>query len=150
MTEAAARKADFIDTDHRAVTLVPLAAHRDARGGLSVLEHGREVPFAVRRVYFIYDVPAPASRAGHAHRSSQTLLVPVAGSFEVHVDDGFRTARYRLDRPSEALLIPPRVWLEVDTFAPGAVCLALSSHLYDEDDYWTDHGEFLEAVQALG
>lgn len=115
-----------------------------------MLELGREVPFPVKRVYFIYDVPATATRAGHAHRSSQTLLAAVAGSFEVYVDDGFRTGRYRLDRRSGALLIPPSVWLEVDNFEADGVCLALSSHLYDEDDYWTDHGEFRKAVQALG
>lgn len=150
MTEAALRKAIAIDTHHLAVTLVPLPAHRDARGGLSVMELGREVPFPVKRVYFIYDVPAPASRAGHAHRFSQTLLVAAAGTFEVHVDDGFCTATYRLDRGSGALLIPPRVWLDVDNFDAGAVCLALSSHLYDEDGYWTDHAEFRRAVQAAG
>ena len=149
MNEAVLRKAIPIDTHHAAVTLVPLPAHRDARGGLSVLEHGREIPFPVERVYFIYDVPGSASRAGHAHRSSQTLLAAAAGSFEVHVDDGSRTATYRLDRRSGALLIPARVWLEVDNFDAGAVCLALSSHLYDEDDYWTDHREFRKAVQAL-
>ena len=134
-----------IETHLAGATLFELSSHRDSRGGLSVLEHGRDVPFPVRRVYFIYDVPRSASRAGHAHRVSQTVLAAVAGSFDVHVDDGFRTASFRLERRSQALLVPARVWLELDNF-DAAVCLALSSHLYDEDDYWSDHADFRKAV----
>jgi hypothetical protein len=119
----------------------------DARGSLTVIEES-DAPFAFKRVYFIYDVPAGKSRGGHAHRKSQLMLVPAAGSFDVHVDDGFRKGSHRLDRRSTALVIPDHIWLHLDNFSPGAVCLALSSHLFAEDDYLADYDEFRRAVGA--
>lgn len=129
--------------------IIQLPRHHstDRRGNLSVVEAFRTVPFDVRRVYYIYDVPGGESRGAHAHRSLHQLIVAVSGSFTVSVTDGVETRSYRLDRPYMGLYLVPGMWRTLDDFSSGAVCLVLASEVYDEDDYIRDYAGFLDFRQ---
>jgi len=118
--------------------------HSDRRGNLSVVTGGVSVPFDVRRVYYIYDVPGGESRGAHAHKNLHQLIVAVSGSFTVTVGDGYMRRSFRLDRPYTGLYIVPGIWRTLDEFSSGAVCLVLASELYDADDYIRDYDEYLE------
>ena len=114
----------------------------DVRGSLTFVEAERQMPFDIKRIYYLYDVPGGAVRAGHAHRNLQQCLIAVAGSFDVTLDDATERRRFTLNRPSQALVIPPMLWRELDNFSSGSVCLALASEYYDEADYIRDYGQF--------
>ena len=124
-------------------SLIALRGHRDSRGGLGFIEGGKDVPFEIRRVYYLFDVPAQSSRGAHAHKSLEQLFVAVNGSFNLTVDDGAKTHRFTLSSPSEGVYLPPGFWRDLDGFSPGAVCMVLASHPYDESDYLRDRGAFL-------
>ncbi|HVZ44519.1 MAG TPA: FdtA/QdtA family cupin domain-containing protein [Ramlibacter sp.] len=128
--------------------LIELPRIAAANGDLTFLDSGPHVPFAVRRVYYLYDVPAGARRGSHAHRQLQQFLVAVAGSFDVWIDSGAGRARYRLDRPDRGLCVVPMTWIELTDFSAGAVCLVLASDDHREDDYVRDYDEFLAARRA--
>lgn len=117
--------------------------HRDW-GNLTVISNNKSVPFAVKRLYYLYDVPGGESRGGHAHRELQQVIVAASGSFDVILDDGKVKRRYTLNRPYQGLLIVPGIWRELENFSSGAVCLVLASEKYDEADYIRDYKEFLE------
>jgi dTDP-4-dehydrorhamnose 3,5-epimerase-like enzyme len=125
---------------------LPRIADPDGRGNLTFIEEGQQSPFEIRRVYYLYDVPGGATRAGHAHRELQQLLIAMSGSFDVTVDDGVHKERYHLNRSYQGLYIPPMVWRYIDNFSSGSVCLALASEIYDETDYFRDYDEFLAAA----
>jgi hypothetical protein len=108
----------------------------------------RDVPFAVRRVYYLYDVPGGAERGGHAHRDLQQLIVCAAGAFDLVLDDGRGRRTLRLDRPDTGVYIPQLLWRELLHFAPGTVCMVLASRPYDEADYIRDYGEFTACRRA--
>lgn len=131
--------------DH--VKLVDLPRIQDPRGNLTFLESERHVPFEIKRVYYLYDVPGGETRGGHAHRELEQLLIAVAGSFRVNLDDGHAKASFVLNRPYQGLLIPRLVWRELDDFASGSVCLVLASQPYDESDYYRDYAEFAAEVR---
>jgi dTDP-4-dehydrorhamnose 3,5-epimerase-like enzyme len=116
----------------------------DRRGNLSFVEHGSALPFDVRRVFYIYDIPSGKSRGEHAHRACHQFLVAVSGSFRVRLDDGTDTRVEELRRPDYGLHIPPGIWAGEQDFSAGAVCLVLASHAYDEADYIRDYDAFLE------
>jgi hypothetical protein len=122
--------------------LVKLPVNRDRRGNLTFIEGEQDVPFPIRRVYYLYDVPGGAKRAGHAHRQLQQLLIAVAGSFDVVLDDGQAREVVTLNRSYIGLLVPHLVWREIENFASGSVCLVLASEHYDEADYIHDYDEF--------
>ncbi len=122
----------------------------DTRGNLTFIEGGGHVPFPIRRVYYLYDVPGGASRAGHAHKQLEQFVIAMAGSFDVLLDDGAEQRRFHLNRSYFGLYIPPMIWREIDNFSTGAVCLALASQHYDESDYYRSHAEFLDAVRHAG
>ena len=121
---------------------VDLTKITDTRGNLTFIEGQRHVPFPIRRVYYIYDVPAGAERGGHAHRELNQLIVAAAGSFDLIVDDGSRRERLTLNRPYEGVLLGSMVWREMDNFCSGSVGLVLASIAYDEDDYIRDYDTF--------
>jgi len=127
--------------------IIELPKIRDDRGNLTFIENSRHIPFDVRRVYYLYDVPGGASRAGHAHKELHQFLIAMSGSFDVHVDDGTQTETHHLNRSYYGLYVPPLTWREIDNFSSGSVCLALASEYYDEADYFRDHDAFLRAVR---
>ena len=130
--------------------LVELPKIPDARGNLTFVESGRHVPFDIKRVYYLYDVPGGATRAGHAHRNLRQLVVAMSGSFDMVLDDGVAQKRVHLNRSYFGLYIPSMIWREIDNFSSGAVCMVLASEFYDEADYYRDHAEFLAATCAAG
>ncbi|MCZ2836532.1 sugar 3,4-ketoisomerase [Modestobacter sp. VKM Ac-2985] len=125
--------------------IIDLPRVTDPRGNLTFVEGKAEVPFDIKRVYYLYDVPGGESRGGHAHRGLQQLIVAAAGSFDVVVGDGTTTARFHLNRSYYGLYLPPFTWRELGNFSSGSVCLVLASQVYSEDDYFRDYDEFLSA-----
>lgn len=118
----------------------------DPRGNLTFIESSSHIPFDMQRVYYLYDVPGGASRAGHAHKELQQVIVAMSGSFDVTVDDGTDKRTFHLNRSYYGLYICPMVWREIDNFSSGSVCMALASLPYDEADYYRDYKDFLAAA----
>lgn len=116
------------------------------RGNLTVVEQLKEVPFEIKRAYWIYDVPGGESRGGHAHRALYQLLVPMSGSFKVVLDNGRAKREYLLNHPWQGLLIVPGIWRTLEDFSSGAVCMCLASELYDAEEYIRDYDEFLKWI----
>ncbi len=115
----------------------------DLRGNLTFIESSRHIPFEIRRVFFIYDVPTAAGRGAHAHRLQHQFLICLSGSFDVVIDDGRNTGSIHLNRPWQGLHVPPMIWAAEVNFDPGSVCLTLASDFYLESDYIRDRDEFL-------
>lgn len=118
--------------------------HSDRKGNISVVENGRDVPFDVKRTYYLYDVPGGESRGGHAHKELRQLIIAASGSFTVTLDDGHVKRTFTLNRPYQGLYVVPEIWRTLDDFSSGAVCLVLASEKYDASDYIRDYNEFLE------
>jgi dTDP-4-dehydrorhamnose 3,5-epimerase-like enzyme len=127
--------------------LVELTKISDPRGNLTFIEGARHIPFEIRRVYYLYDVPGGATRAGHGHRVLRQLMIAMSGSFDVVLDDGTEKRRFHLNRSYYGLYIAPMIWRELENFSSGSVCMVLASEYYDEADYFYDYGEFLRAVR---
>lgn len=119
--------------------LIELPRIPEARGNLTFVESSRHIPFNIQRVYYLYDVPGGATRAGHAHKALQQVLIAMSGSFDVVLDDGRSTRTFHLNRSYFGVYIPPMVWRELNNFSSGAVCLALASDFYSEADYYRDY-----------
>ena len=126
--------------------LLALPPHHDVRGNLSVIEGGVHIPFDIKRVYYLYDVPGGSARAGHGHIELQQLFVAMSGSFDVIVDDGFERKKFQLNRSYYGLYVPGMMWREVENFSSGAVCVVMASTLYDPKDYYHDYNEFVAAA----
>jgi dTDP-4-dehydrorhamnose 3,5-epimerase-like enzyme len=126
--------------------LIDLPKIADARGNLTFIEAGRHVPFDIKRVYYLYDVPGGAERGGHAHRDLHQLIVAMSGSFDIVLDDGRQKKRIHLARSYYGLYICPMIWREMDNFSSGAVCLVLASNFYAESDYFRDYAQFVKAA----
>lgn len=118
--------------------------HSDRKGNISVVENSKDVPFDVKRTYYLYDVPGGESRGGHAHKELRQLIVAASGSFTVTLDDGHVKRTFNLNRPYQGLYVVPGIWRTLDDFSSGAVCLVLASERYDEADYIRDYDKFLE------
>ncbi|MDD3944753.1 MAG: FdtA/QdtA family cupin domain-containing protein [Bacteroidales bacterium] len=118
--------------------------HSDRKGNLSVVENRITLPFDVKRIYYIYDVPGGESRGAHAHKELNQLIVAASGSFRVTLDDGNVKMSYLLNRPYLGLCIKPGIWRELDDFSSGAVCLVLASDVYSKEDYIHCYENFLE------
>lgn len=118
--------------------------HSDRKGNLSVVQNGSTVPFDVKRVYYLYDVPGGESRGSHAHKELNQLIIAASGSFRVTLDDGNVKRSFTLNRPYQGLYVKPGIWRDLDDFSSGAVCLVLASELYDKEDYIRDYDEFLK------
>ncbi len=118
----------------------------DVRGNLTFIEGKNHVPFDIKRVYYLYDVPGGAERGGHAHKGLHQLIVAMSGSFDVVLDDGFAKKRIHLNRSYQGLYVCPMIWRELDNFSSGSVCMVLASNVYEESDYYRDYNQFLEAV----
>ncbi len=118
--------------------------HSDRKGDISVVENGTTVPFDIKRVYYLYDVPGGETRGGHAHKHLSQLLMAVSGSFTVNLYDGTKKSSITLNRPYQGLLIKPGIWRDLDNFSSCSVCLVLASEKYDEHDYIRDFNEFIQ------
>jgi glyoxylate utilization-related uncharacterized protein len=122
----------------------------DYRGNLSFIEENRQIPFQVKRVYYLYDVPSGASRGGHAHKELEQVVIALSGSFDVILDDGANRRTFFLNRPHYGLYIPPGIWRELENFSSNSVALSLVSQIYDESDYLRDYDEFKRWVTNEG
>ena len=127
--------------------IIELPKISDPRGNLTFIEENRHVPFDIQRVYYLYDVPGGATRAGHAHRELQQLIVAISGSFDLILDDGENKRIVSLNRSYFGLYIPHLIWREITNFSSGSVCLVLASLPYEEAEYFRDYNEFLEAAR---
>lgn len=127
--------------------IINLPKITDRRGNLTFIEENRHIPFEIKRVYYLYDVPGGESRAGHAHKTLNQFIIAASDSFDVILDDGQNREKFSLNRSYYGLYIPPNVWREIDNFSSGYVCLVLASKLYDEKDYIRDYSTFKELVR---
>jgi len=128
--------------------MVELPKISDPRGNLTFIEGGNHVPFNIKRVYYLYDVPGGAERGGHAHKELSQLIIAMSGSFDVLIDDGKEKQRFHLNRSYQGLYICPMIWRELDNFSSGSVCMVLASNYYDESDYYRDYKTFLAAAKS--
>ena len=126
------------------ITIIDLPKITDPRGNLTVAESMKNVPFDIKRAYWLYDVPGGESRGGHAHKRLRQLVIALSGSFTVTLDDGRERRTVLLNHPYQGLMIETDIWRTLDDFSSGAVCLVLASELYDESDYIYDYDEFLK------
>jgi hypothetical protein len=128
--------------------LIDLPKISDPRGNLTFIEGERHIPFAIKRVYYLYDVPGGAERGGHAHKALHQLIIAMSGSFDIVLDDGVQKKRFHLARSYYGLYVGPMIWREMDNFSSGAVGLVLASNLYGEDDYYRNYRRFLKVATA--
>lgn len=120
----------------------------DPRGNLTFIESSRHIPFDIKRVYYLYDVPGGAERGGHGHRDLQQVIIAMSGSFDVVLNDGTRSHRYHLNRSYYGLYIGPMMWRGIDNFSSGSVCMVLASDFYDEKDYFRSLEDFKREALA--
>lgn len=127
--------------------IVELPKISDPRGNLTFIENSRHIPFDIKRVYYLYDVPGGSDRGAHAHKTLHQFIVAMSGSFDVVLDDGNRQQRYHLNRSYKGLYVCPMMWRYLDNFSSGAVCMVLASAYYDATDYHRDYDEFIASVK---
>lgn len=123
--------------------------HSDRKGNLSIVENGETLPFDVKRVYYLYDIPGGENRGSHAHRDLEQLIIAASGSFTVTLDDGKCKRCFFLNRPYQGLYVKPGMWRDLDDFSSGAVCMVLASDIYKTEDYIRDYQDFLTFRNGL-
>ena len=128
--------------------LIELGKNHHANGNLTVVENEMQVPFDIKRVYYLYDVPGGEERGGHSHKALKQFIVAISGAFDVVIDDGINQRTITLNRPYQGLLIVPGIWRVINNFSSGAVCLVLASEHYDEADYVRDYQEFMQLTST--
>jgi hypothetical protein len=124
-------------------TLIELPAIKNRAGNITPISNNIEIPFAIKRIFYIYDIPAGEDRGAHAHKECHQLLIAASGSFEIEMDDGVNKRKIALNRPYYGLHILPGIWAAEKEFSSGAICLVLTSHKYDANDYIRDYSEFI-------
>lgn len=124
-------------------TIFTLPKIRNRAGNITPVHNNLEVPFEVKRIFYLYDIPGGESRGAHAHKECHQFLIAASGSFEVLLDDGTTKRLIQLNRPYIGLHIPPGIWASEINFSSGSICLVLASQNYDEADYIRDYGEYL-------
>ena len=125
-------------------SVIDLAKVHTDNGNITVIENGKNIPFEVKRVYYLYDVPSGEARGGHAHYELQQYIIAASGSFDVILNDGVNKRRISLNRPNLALHIAPGLWRELDNFSSGSISMVLASHSYDEKDYIREYNAYLK------
>lgn len=123
--------------------IIELPKIQDNRGNISFIEGNEHIPFDIRRVYYLYDVPGGAKRGGHAHKELQQLIIAITGSFDVVINDGVSKKRIQLNQSHYGLYLPTMIWRKLDNFTSGSVCLVLASEKYDENDYIRNYKTFI-------
>jgi dTDP-4-dehydrorhamnose 3,5-epimerase-like enzyme len=131
------------------VKLIELPRINDERGNLTFIQSAQHIPFDIKRVYYLYDVPGGATRAGHGHKTLHQLMISMSGSFDITLDDGFNKKVIHLNRSYIGIYIPPMMWRVLDNFSSGAVCMVLASAFYEEDDYFRDYNDFMCAARKI-
>jgi len=131
------------------ILIIDIPKIHDTRGNLSVIENDI-VPFEIKRVYYLYDVPSGAERGGHAHKKLQQFLIALSGSFDVVLKDGTQQKIITLNKPNQGLLIPSGIWRELQNFSSGSVCLVIASAVFDEADYIRDFTDFESFKNRIG
>ena len=127
--------------------IIPLETRSDDRGLLTFVEGGMHIPFEIARIYYLHGLTDGTERGAHAHRELRQLMIAMSGSFTVTLDDGHSKADYALTSPIRGLLICPMIWRTLHHFTPGAVCVVLASHHFDEADYFRRYDDFIKAVK---
>ena len=127
--------------------LIQLPIITDDRGRLTFLESCRHVPFEIKRIYYLYDIPNAKTRGAHGHRELRQMIFAIAGSFKILLDDGKSQSIYVLNKPSEALYLTNMIWREISDFSDDAVCMVVASDYYKEEDYFRNYEEFVDAVR---
>ena len=127
--------------------IIDLPMIKNPKGNLTFIEAGRHIPFDIRRVYYLYDIPGGEDRGGHAHKALHQLIIAMSGSFDIRLDDGRAKKTVHMNRSYYGLYVCPMIWREIDNFSSGAVCMALASELYDEADYYRDYDQFIRDVR---
>ena len=133
-----------VTSDIHNCNVVEMEKNHNPAGNITVYQNGSPMPFDVKRIYYLYDVPGGSERGGHAHKELRQLIVAASGSFDVIVDDGRNKKIIQLNRPYYGLLVVPGIWREIVNFSSGAICLVLASEKYAEEDYIRDYSEFRE------
>lgn len=128
--------------------ILELPKIHDPRGNLTFIESERHIPFAVKRIFYLYDVPGGATRAGHALKSCHQFLIATSGSFDVVVDSGTEKQTFQLSRSYYGLYIPPLIWREISNFSSNSICMVLASEFFSESDYYRDYPNFVAAVHT--
>jgi hypothetical protein len=131
-------------SDIHSCTVVELKKIHNPAGNITIIQSGIDLPFDVKRIYYLYDVPGGSERGGHAHKALQQLIVAASGSFDVILDDGVNKKAINLNRPDYGLLVVLGIWREIANFSSGAICLVLASEKYDSDDYIRDYSDFIK------
>jgi dTDP-4-dehydrorhamnose 3,5-epimerase-like enzyme len=122
--------------------LLEFPKNHQLNGNLTSITNGQEVPFEIKRIYYLYDVPGGEERGGHAHKELYQIMVALSGSFTVTLDDGIHKQSFHLFQPYQGLLIPPGLWRDLDTFSSGSICMVLASEVYQEEDYFREYHDF--------
>lgn len=130
--------------------IIDLPKISDPRGNLTFIEGGRHIPFDIKRVYYLYDVPGGAERGAHGHRRLQQFIVAMSGSFDVILDDGYDKRTIHMNRSYYGLYVSPMMWRDITNVSSGAVLMVLASEPYDESDYFRDYELFLKAARSSG
>ncbi|MCP4473929.1 MAG: WxcM-like domain-containing protein [Gammaproteobacteria bacterium] len=119
----------------------------EPRGNLTFIEGGHHIPFDIRRIYYLHDIPANTKRGGHAHKELHQLIIAMSGSFDIHLDDGYEKKTVCMDCCYYGLYVCPMTWREIDNFSPESICMVLASSYYDELDYYRDYRKFVNDIQ---
>ena len=127
--------------------LIHLPKVEDLRGNLTFLESFNQIQFEIKRVYYLYDIPCGSIRGGHAHKKLKQLIIPLAGSFDVVLNDGEKQDKFHMNSPSKGLYICPMIWRELNNFSSGSVCLVLASNFYTEDDYYREYSVYKKKLK---
>lgn len=125
-------------------TMIEMDQHHHITGNITVVENEKTIPFEVKRVYYLYDIPGGESRGGHAHRGLSQLIMAVSGSFTVTLDDGIVKRTFTLNHPYQGLYVVPGIWRTLSDFSSGSVCLVMASEKYSEDDYIREYDNFVK------
>lgn len=126
-------------------TVIELPIIENRSGNITIAENNQQLPFSVKRVFYIYDIPGGKDRGAHAHKDCHQFLIAASGSFEVEVDDGKTKRTFTLNRPNMGLHVPPHIWASEKNFSSGCVCLVLTSHKYDENDYIRSYEDYMNS-----